>query len=337
MKTIKILTTILIVLIVGTLVWAAFLPSEVNIKQSIKIKAPAAVVYDQVNDLRNWDNWSPYKDSTLLSQFRGPIRGVGATIRWTDKKEGRAVLTITDAKPYEFIKTSLKTPKQEKTADMLFSFNQIGDSTEITWERDIKNLAFPFGRYVGWMLKKGYIYNFKLGLTNMKKYIESYHTRPEYFGFEIELKDFEGGSYLAFDDSCLFDDMSKNINRGFAAIRNYADELDLKTIGYPMIEWHSYNPDDYSFFTCMIPYDTAGISPSFSVYFKKLPAYKVAAVQYVGSYDFSYYAWIALDNYRMFHNLKIDGDPLEEYVIGPRNETDSSKFVTNIYFPYKDE
>jgi effector-binding domain-containing protein len=337
MKTIKILTTILIVIIIGTLVWAAFLPSKIEIKQQVTIKAPVAVVFDEVNDLRNWDNWSPYKDSSLQSRFEGPVRGVGAKVLWTDKKEGEATLTISEVNQFTFIKTVLKTPSQEKTAETVFTFEQIGDSTKVSWERNIEGLSYPFGRFVGWMLEKGYNYNFSRGLKSMKEYIETYKSEPEYYGFETELKEFPGGNYLAMDDSCLIDDMSYNINRAFDAIRNYAEELGINPSGVPMIEWHSYNPDDYSSYTCMIPYDTTNIATSFTVYFKSLPSYHVAMIRYEGSYDYSYYAWIALDNYRMFHNLRIAGDPIEEYIVGPRNETDSSKFITNIYFPYKGE
>ena len=273
MKTIKILTTILIVIIIGTLIWAAFLPSRIEIKQQVTIKAPVAVVFDEVNDLRNWDNWSPYKDSSLSSKFEGPIRGVGAKVLWTDKKEGEAVLTISETEQFRFIKTSLKTPEQTKTAEMLFSFEQIGDSTKVSWERNIEDLSYPFGRFVGWMLEKGYNYNFSRGLKSMKEYIEAYKSEPEYYGFETELKEFPKGNYLAMDDSCLIDDMSYSINRGFDAIRNYAEQLGIKPSGVPMIEWHSYNPNDYSRFTCMIPYDTANIAASFTVYLKSFPSY----------------------------------------------------------------
>jgi len=337
MKTIKILTTILIVIIIGTLIWAAFLPSKIEIKQQVMIKAPVAVVFDEINDLRNWDNWSPYKDSSLASKYIGPIRGVGAKVMWTDKKEGEALLTITETKQFEYIKANLTSKERDNTAEILFTFEQIGDSTKVSWERNIEDLSYPFGRFVGWMLEKGYNYNFNRGLKSMKEYIETNKSEPEYYGFETTLKVFSGRNYLAMDDSCLIDDMSSRINRAFDAIRNYAEELDIKPSGVPMIEWHSYNIDDYSNFTCMIPYDTTNIATSFTVYFKSIPTYNVAMVQYEGSYDYSYYAWIALDNYRMFHNLRIAGDPIEEYIVGPRNETDSSKFITNIYFPYKGE
>jgi effector-binding domain-containing protein len=334
MKTIKILFTILVIIIVGTLAWAFFLPSEIHIKQSTKIKAPVAVVFDQVNDLRNWNNWSPYKDSVLSSQFEGPIRGVGAKVLWTDNKEGRAVLTITESEQFKTIKTELKVPGQEKSAEMLFTFSQSGDSTEIVWERNIGGLSYPFGRFVGWMLERGYNHNLKQALQDLKDYIETYKSEPEYYGFEPQLTEYPGTFVLALDDSCGMDVISRHIEDNFNVIRSYAARVHIKPTGDPMIQWHEYRADQYAVFSCMIPYDTNDIPPKGKLYMREMPPAKVAVVQYIGPYDFSYYAWIALDNFRMFHNLKMAGDPWEEYVIGPRNETDSSKFVTNIYFPY---
>ena len=336
MKTIKILVIILVVFIVGLLIWAAFLPSEIHIKQSVSIKAPAAVVFDEVNDLRNWNDWSPYKDSALKSRFEGPIRGVGARVIWTDSREGTAILTITESVQYDLIKAEMEIPGQENNAAIRFTFNQKNDSTtEVVWETDLKGFDYPFGRFAGWMLEKGYNYNFKRGLDSLKQYVETYLAEPEYYGYQIELKEYPGAKVLALDDSCLMSEMSLHISDDFNVIRSYAARKGLKELDYPMIQWHTYKPESYTTFTCMIPYDADSVPNIGKIYWKQFPANKVAVIEYTGSYDFSYYAWIALDNYRKFHSMHIADDPWEEYVKGPRNETDSSKFVTNIYFPYK--
>ncbi len=335
MKTIKILTTILILIILGTLVWAAFLPSTIYIKQSTTIKAPIAVVYDEVNNFRNWDHWSPYKDSSLLSEFEGPNQGVGARVIWNDKRHGRAVMEIVEANQYSVIMTRMETPNQDKSADMIFSFEQKGGSTKVSWERTIDDLAFPFGRFVGYMLEKGYNFNFKDGLRNLKEYIETHKSEAEYYGYEIIIEEYSGGNFLAVYDSCLADDMKQHIEDNYNAIREYASQLGIKPIGVNMIQWHTYNPDDYSTFTCMIPYDINSAASSGSVVFYSIPAYSIAKVRHEGSYEASYNAWVALENYQMFHSLKTAGDPWEEYIVDASMVSDSTKLVTNICFPFK--
>lgn len=336
MKTIKILSTILAVILTGALIWAAFLPSTIHIKQSRAIKAPIGVVFDQVNNLRNWNNWSPYKDSVLSSKFEGPEKGVGATIIWTDKKQGQATMKIIAAVEHSVLKLETVSPDQEKPVEMIFQFEQIGDSTYISWERNIEDLSYPMNRFVGWMLEKGYNYNFAEGLKGLKYFIESNKSAPEYYGYEVIERADKGGRFLAITDSSTAGNMTQLIAENYHAIASYMEQLGMEAIGPNRIQWHSYNPAGYSSFSCLIPIpnDSNNIAPFEKVKLYTIPAHQLAVISYVGRYELSYNAWMALDNYILHNSLKMAGDPWEKYVIDPSMEPDSTKLITNICFPY---
>ncbi|MEP6793643.1 MAG: SRPBCC family protein, partial [Saprospiraceae bacterium] len=48
-------------LILALILFSLLLPKEVTISRSITVSAPIDRVFDQVNDLRNWEKWSPWK------------------------------------------------------------------------------------------------------------------------------------------------------------------------------------------------------------------------------------------------------------------------------------
>ena len=335
MKTIKILTTILVIIILGLLIWAAILPSGLHIKKTIMIKAPIGVVFNEVNDLHNWNNWSSWKDTTLSAKFEGAEKGVGATVIWTDKKEGEGVLTIVESSHFDLIKTLMTTPNKTDAAEMIFEFETIGDSIKMSWSRDINELSYPFGRFVGWMLQKGYENNFSKSLNRLKNYIETNKTTPEYYGYSI-VEDINKEKYfLASNASSTMADMSKVMGNHFGVIMHFANKKEIQPTGAPMVQWHSYNPEAESQFTCMIPFVLDSAIATKNVYSLDFPETKTIMVKYVGPYEGSYNAWVALDNYVVYNSLIMNGDPWEEYVTDPGSEPDSSKWVTNIYFPVK--
>ncbi|MCK5857281.1 MAG: SRPBCC family protein [Bacteroidales bacterium] len=335
MKTIKILTGIITLIIVGALSWALFLPSDIHIKQSVTINAPIGVVFNQINDLHNWNNWSPWKDTTLSAVFKGKEKGVGAKVVWTDKKEGESILTIVESEHFGSIKTLIEVADQDRKAEMNFTFEENVNKVTVYWERHIHDLSYPFGRFVGWMLQKGYEHNFALGLNHLKSHIEQNEMEAEYHGYEIIESTFNGGTYLASNASSTMDSMSNVMGKQFGAIMHLAINNKLQLVGAPMVQWHSYHPEAESQFTCLIPIQFDSTITAKNVYTMEIPTIKTLMVKYVGPYEGSYNAWVALDNYVVHNSLIMDGDPWEEYITDPGSEPDSSKWVTNIYFPVK--
>src|SRR5262245_24735871 len=61
-----------------------FLPSAAHVERTVSIAAPPAAVYEIVNDLRRFNEWSPWfeKDPNARYTFSGPQRGVGARLQW---------------------------------------------------------------------------------------------------------------------------------------------------------------------------------------------------------------------------------------------------------------
>jgi Polyketide cyclase / dehydrase and lipid transport len=112
-------------------------PDDYRLTRSTVIAAPAAAVFAQVNDLRKWDDWSPWAkaDPNAKITFTGPQAGVGASFRWEgNDKVGAGTMTITESKPDTRITTRTDFVKPfEGTSHADFVFSQSGDRTTVIW------------------------------------------------------------------------------------------------------------------------------------------------------------------------------------------------------------
>jgi len=135
----KILVT-LALLIAVFLVVVALQPPKYHVERSIKIDAPAEVVFDQVNDLHKWRAWSPWekKDPNMTRTYDGPESGDGAQYSWKGNAEvGEGRMTITKSDPNALIAIKLDFFKPfEGTSVAEFTFKPEGDGTAVRWSID---------------------------------------------------------------------------------------------------------------------------------------------------------------------------------------------------------
>ena len=111
MKLLKRIGIILLAVIVLLVVISFMLPSKIHVERSAAIGAPANVVFMQVNNLRNWNNWMPYNkiDPEMKIEYNGKEEGTGAGYSWSSENSqvGNGKITITESKPNELIVTAL--------------------------------------------------------------------------------------------------------------------------------------------------------------------------------------------------------------------------------------
>lgn len=172
MNTIKILVSILVGILVLFLIWAAIRPSEVSIKETVIISTPIEEVFAQVNNLHNWQNWSPWQDSIYKTQYGEIVEGKGAQMIWDDKKEGKGTLTLIESETNKKIVATLVFQKQSNATSTTFTFVDLPEGTEVSWSMKVDNLSYPLGRIVGYMIEKGATHNFAKGLERLKVYLE---------------------------------------------------------------------------------------------------------------------------------------------------------------------
>jgi hypothetical protein len=151
-------------------------PADFRVTRSIAVSAPAAVVFAQVNDLRQWKAWSPWEkmDPALKRTFEGPSAGTGASYSWAgNKKVGEGRMTIMESRPNDLIRIKLEFLKPFKaTHTAEFAFKAVGNQTAVTWSMFGKNnfVAKAFHLFVDFDKMIGV--DFEKGLGQMKSVAE---------------------------------------------------------------------------------------------------------------------------------------------------------------------
>ena len=118
-------------------------PDEFTVSRSAKISAPPEKVFPHVNDLHQWEAWSPWAklDPNVKNTYEGPASGVGTAMAWSgNNKVGMGKMTITESKPGETVGLRLEFEKPMKATNAVeFGFKPEGGQTVVVWSMTGKN------------------------------------------------------------------------------------------------------------------------------------------------------------------------------------------------------
>jgi uncharacterized protein YndB with AHSA1/START domain len=112
-------------------------PDEFTFTRAISIAAPPEKIFPHVNDLHQWEAWSPWAklDPNAKYTFSGANAGAGAVMTWDgSKKVGAGKMTITECQPGGLIRFRLDFQKpMQATNTAEFTFRPEGGQTVVTW------------------------------------------------------------------------------------------------------------------------------------------------------------------------------------------------------------
>jgi hypothetical protein len=152
-------------------------PSQYRVSRTATIGAPAAAVFAQVNDFRNWDAWNPWAkiDPAMKQSYEGAPAGVGAVHIWAGNKEvGEGRMTLVESRPNELIRIKLEFLKPFAATSLAeFTFQPEVDRTAVTWSMagDVNFVAKVVHLFMD--LDKMIGGNFEKGLADMKSVVEA--------------------------------------------------------------------------------------------------------------------------------------------------------------------
>jgi hypothetical protein len=162
---------------VGLAVVVSRQPSRFRVVRSAAISAPPAHVFIQVNDLHNWEAWSPWltPDPTARTTYDGPRAGTGAVFTWSGNRSvGEGRMTITESRPHELVRFRLDFMRPFKsTSTAEFTFTPQGDGTAVTWSMAGENNFLARALHLVMDVDAMIGGNFEKGLARMKAVAEA--------------------------------------------------------------------------------------------------------------------------------------------------------------------
>jgi len=166
-KALLIIVAALAAVVVVLAVVVAMQPAEFRVSRTAVLDAPAAALFQQVNDFHNWQAWSPWAklDPAMQVEYDGPPAGTGAIYHWSgDAQVGEGRATIVESRPNELVRIQLDFVKPMAGTDIAeFAFRPSDAKTEVTWSIAGKNsfmakavnLVMDMQAMVGGMFEQG--------------------------------------------------------------------------------------------------------------------------------------------------------------------------------------
>ncbi len=322
--------TVIVILVIGAvlMIVPVFLSSSVTVSRQKCMKAAPETVFRQVNKLKNWNNWSPFRtDSTLVITYKGQKQGVGAHFAWKGQKMGKGSLSIAESKAYSFIKTKLDFGTQGMSYG-IWQFTQKGDSTCVDWSVHITNLKYPFGRWLGLMIKGGMKPFLDKGLSQLKTFSEQ--QKPP---LKIEEKELTIQPVILINDSTTINGIGNLLTKNFGILSKFTQLQHIAVAGHPFAIYYNWNPQGYTKIGAGFPVSHKVKTKGPIEYFE-LPAGKTLLAKHFGSYNTSN-THNQINDYMKEHHYNLRGFMWEVYVTNPFDEPDTSKWETDIYYPVK--
>jgi hypothetical protein len=166
----------LVIVAILFIVIIAGMPDQFVMTRSKTISAPPEKIFPHVNDLHNWDAWSPWAklDPNAKNNFEGPQSGVGSAMSWDgNKKIGAGKMTIIESHPNTHIKFKLQFIRPFPATNLSdFAFIPDPNQTNVIWKMSGESkFAFKiFSLFVNCEDLAGR--DFERGLTSLKTIAE---------------------------------------------------------------------------------------------------------------------------------------------------------------------
>ena len=320
----------LIILVVLIVIVGIILPSKAHVERSMTIDAPQKVLFEQVNNLHNWEGWSPWHrlDPNMKLEYSGTLSGTGASYSWssTNKNVGNGKLTILYSHPYDSISVEMDFMEQG-IANGYYLFQKTDTGTHLIWGFDADMGKNPFVKYFGLMMNKYVGGDFEKGLKNLDSIA---HTLSPYNVEIRELKDF---NYVSIRQNCSWEDVSSVMAGVYGKLMKYIKTSGAEMTGSPYAIYHKIQDGEIDL-EMGIPVNKVLTSKG-NIIAGSFHSSKTASVDYYGFYNGLGKAHNAVQDWVMKMGLESNGSPMEFYVTDPSTEPDTAIWLTRIYYPIK--
>ena len=169
-RLLEILISMAIVAVLFLLV-GVVLPSSKSLRESVETNRRMTIVYDTLNSLRRFKDWSPLtaRDPGIQLKVSGPESGVGARVDFTSQNSniGTGSWELTESVPNEKISYAITDEQRgsnKRTDFLLKPTGRNNRNVEITQTYHVDYGWDLIGRYAGLYVSRSVGDNLKLGL-----------------------------------------------------------------------------------------------------------------------------------------------------------------------------
>ena len=345
MRALKTLLIILLAVVALAVILGLIGPKTSTVSRSVVIHASAPVVFTHASSLQRMAEWSPWskKDTNMEVTYSGEEGMVGQSSTWSGNKDvGKGMQEITALVPEKSL--DLKLTFMEPFAAVAaadLDLEAMGDSTKATWtysgENNFISRIFLMFNDVDKMIGP----DFQDGLMQLKVLSETDAVNmaaddaaKTYRGFRIETVGLPEMTYAGKRNLVKWEDLGAYFERVFPESVQAAGKAHVEMSGVPTALYYTWDTvarktDVFAGVPIKAPADIK--VPGCEIV--TIPDGSALMIVYQGAEGNSMMAHAAMADMMRVKGLKLRSAVEEEYVVGHPQEPDTSKWVTNIYYP----
>ncbi len=345
MRALKTLLIILLAVVALAAVLGLVGPKHSTVSRTVVIHAETPVVFAHTNSLQRMQEWSPWsrKDTNMEVNYSSEVGEVGQTSTWSGSAEvGKGKQEITALVPDKTVDLRINFIQPfaaEATAGL--TLESMGDSTKATWTYSGKNNFFSRIYLMFNDVDKMIGPDFQDGLLQLKSLSESdavnmaaADAAKTYRGFRIETVERPEVTYAGKRDVVKWEKLAAYFEKVFPQSEQAVQKAEVKLAGVPcalIYKWDTLAQQADVF--AGLPIKAASDVKVPGCEIVTIPAGKALMIGYTGKLEGTGQAHEAMEDMMKAKGLHLRSAPMEEYVTDPAKEPDTSKWVTNIYYP----
>ncbi|MGJ8684432.1 MAG: SRPBCC family protein [Nonlabens sp.] len=338
MKVLKYLFLLILITFIGGAVFFSLKDGSYSITEKKTIQAHPSVVYEQLADFKNWQNWNPWSSSPDVTNTLGEqTTGIDGNYSFTDEY-GNGSMTFTELNPDKSIQAQMNYHTSLTNSESIVSMtlNPVENGTEVVWnikgEDGLKNKVMNF--IFGLDLENEIRPMYQKGLANLEEYVSA--SMKKYEISNPGLVDYGGGYILYKSKSSNMANFSKEMGTMLQDIMKYMKEENISMFGMPMSIYEKMDISNNSvIFSTAVPVrDRVIPAADSSVLCTYIEPTRAVKITLTGTYDHLQEAWkkgeifLAQQGY-----IPSKQPPFEIYKTDPALTPNPANNVTEIYFP----
>ncbi len=312
-----ILTVIFVAIIVAV---PKLMPETWTIKSEKTFEVPSKVVFVQLNDLRNWEHWSPWNmddDSVLPSYLNGGF-GPGGAIVWSSGTGYLQRFVITQSEPHQSIEIAMDFGKDGLGISRIGLIETNTGKTLVTWNYGMKTegwKSLPARQAIKKSIKKA--------LNNLSSSAEFWNRQKFIVVEPGVISDFP---FVSIRRQIEWDELSEEMGKMYELLASAASEGNYRIIGHPYAIYHAMGEERVDV-ECGYPVESqiANIGIIMSGTYSEAIC---AMTEYTGSFETLEKGHAAVQQWIEERNISLNGPPMEIYI-----NNNSAEWTTKICYP----
>ncbi|MCF7561500.1 GyrI-like domain-containing protein [Sabulilitoribacter multivorans] len=341
MKALKYILFLLLIVIIGLAIFIAVQPNEFEFSRSKVIKAPTSMVFNKVNDFKNWPDFSPWieQEPNATLTYGEKTSGVDGTYSWSGEVLGEGSMKTTALEQDKSISQHISFIKPfESESDINWTFENTDEGTKVTWGMKGKQdfMTKMYTTFAG-SIEENTGPDFDRGLFKLDSIVNADMKK---YSINIEgITQHGGGYYLYSTTSCKISELESKMPEMMSKVGSYAMNNNINMAGAPYTYYHKWDVENNAtmFSACVPTTERVITAPDSDILTGQLKPFKAVKTTLKGNYENLKETWEATMTYIPANGLEFtqDGPMLEVYPTDPMNTPNPADWITEIYIAVK--